>query len=148
YAESVGDRSAANRARQPSCREDIDTRKVMPHLQSAARILERLGVDLEALLKPVFRPGTWALRRGEDESGPTGSLKRWLRGKPPYTLEIDEDGAFQGTLRRRKLRGSWKMTAHELVLEDQKLGALDCTLDHEGISIVEHNNDDEMTFTR
>src|SRR5690606_7829007 len=67
YAESVGDRSAANRARQPSCREDIDTSKVMPRLQSAARILERLGVDLEELLKPVFRPGTWTLRRVEDE---------------------------------------------------------------------------------
>src|SRR5690606_30055440 len=98
--------SGSARARQLSCREDIDTSKVMPRLQSAARILERLGVDLEELLKPVFRPGTWTLRPVEDESGPTGSLKRWLRGKPPYTLEIDENGAFQGTLRRRKLRGA------------------------------------------
>lgn len=67
HAESVGDRSAANRVREPNCREDIDTSK---------------------------------------------------------------------------------MTEHKLVLEDQKLGALDSVLDHEGISIVEHNNDDEVTFTR
>lgn len=148
YAEAAGDASAANRARTPDCREDIDTGTIMPLLGRAARILALLGVDLEALSRPVFRPGKWTLRRVENESGPIEGLKRWLRGKPPYTLELDADGAFRGALRGRKLQGRWTLTEASLSLVDDKHGELESLLDHEGIWITQWHEDDDATFTR
>jgi ankyrin repeat protein len=148
YAEAAGDRSAANRARTPDCREDIDPGPVMLLLRSAARIAALVGVNLDALCKPAFRPGTWTLRRVENESGPIEGLKRWLRGKPPYTLELDADGAFRGALRGRKLRGRWTQNETHLSLVDAELGELESLFDHEGIWITQWHEGDEASFTR
>ncbi len=148
YAESVGNLSAANRARARIVAEELAASSAILSLRSAARILERLGVDLHALSKPVFRPGTWTLLRVEDESGASPNLKRWLGKRPLCTLEFGTDGSFQGTLRDRKLGGRWAMTAHKLVIEDQALGELESVLEHDGLSIVEWHRDDKGAFTR
>lgn len=149
YAESVDNRSAANRARARIGVEELDASSVIVSLRRAARILELLGVDLEALSKPIFRPGMWKLLRVEDESGASPNLKRWLGKTPLCTLELGVDGAFQGTLRKRKLSGRWTMTADKVVLEDRELGELESVLDHDGLSIVEwHDRGDEPRYTR